>query len=504
MFSGRLAPAVLRRVLRVSRRRCPRPTVPPGRRVPGQPRHRQQPVRPLRRRRPDGDFVVVWTDAILDGSQEASGGSVQLRRSHSRQPVPRQHLHAECPAAARWWRPRATATSSSAWMSNGQVRSPTSTRSSASGSRPRAPRWGWSSRSTPRPPSTRVFPKIASDADGDFMVVWQADAADPNVPSTLGCSTPPAPRWAPSSGSTPSPPTSRATRRSPPARGATSSSPGRAPSRTAAVRHLAKRFNSAGAALAIEFQVNTFTSNNQYVPAIAAEADGDFTVVWQSKNQEGAGIDGLGIFGRRFSSSGIGQAIEFMVNTFTTNVQRKPHIGADDNGDFVVTWESWPGWFRHWHLRPARHRGRRPFGPVFKVNSYTVNDQKQIFTNSPFTTGQAVDFDADGDFVIAWDHRVSGRQRERRVRPALQAAPARVLDIDGNGMIDPLTDGLLILRDHFGFSGISPNQRRHRRQLHPLRRSNDHRLPHQPGLDPSTSTTTASSTPSPTGCSVVR
>src|SRR5262249_8672761 len=56
-----------------------------------------------------------------------------------------------------------------------------------------------------------------------------------------------------------------------------------------------------------EFHVNTFTTNIQSLPAIAADAAGNFVVVWQSRGQEpGGGYygDAGGIFGQRFDSAG--------------------------------------------------------------------------------------------------------------------------------------------------------------------------------------------------------
>ena len=208
--------------------------------------------------------------------------------------------------------------------------------------------------------------------------------------------------------------------------------------------------------LATEFQANSYTSNNQYTPAIAAEADGDFTVVWQSRNQEGASVDGLGIFGRRFTSSGVGQAIEFMVNTYTIQAQDKPQIGADDNGDFVVTWESLgqDGSFEGTFARRVSAAGA-PFGPAFQVNSYTVNNQKQIFTNTGLANGQAVDFDADGDFVIAWTTEYQDGNASAVFAQRFSLPPLAILDIDGNGVVDPLTDGILNLRHRFAFTGAS-------------------------------------------------
>jgi hypothetical protein len=59
--------------------------------------------------------------------------------------------------------------------------------------------------------------------------------------------------------------------------------------------------------------------------------------------------------------------------------------------------------------------------------------------------------DADGDFVVAWqgngqDGGLNGIFAQRFGIPA-------VLDIDSNGMVGPLTDGLLALRFLFGFTG---------------------------------------------------
>ena len=33
------------------------------------------------------------------------------------------------------------------------------------------------------------------------------------------------------------------------------------------------------------------------------------------------------------------------------------------------------------------------------------------------------------------------------------SGPKSVIDVDGNGVVDPLTDGLLVLRHGFGFTG---------------------------------------------------
>ena len=86
-----------------------------------------------------------------------------------------------------------------------------------------------------------------------------------------------------------------------------------------------------------ELQVNVFTSENQDRPAAAMNASGQFVVVWMSY-QDGSES---GIFGRRFASSGAAQGSEFQVNSYTTGDQREPAVAIDQDGAFVVVWQSY-------------------------------------------------------------------------------------------------------------------------------------------------------------------
>ena len=62
-----------------------------------------------------------------------------------------------------------------------------------------------------------------------------------------------------------------------------------------------------------EFQINTYTSGHQgLIVSAAADADGDFVVVWES-----VGAANVNIIGLRFASSGTALASEFQVNTHT-------------------------------------------------------------------------------------------------------------------------------------------------------------------------------------------
>jgi hypothetical protein len=99
----------------------------------------------------------------------------------------------------------------------------------------------------------------------------------------------------------------------------------------------AQRFASSGARIAVEFQINSYTLQIQTRPAVWMDDDGDFVVVWQSDYQDG---DDLGIFARRFTSAGAALAVEFQVNTYTAYSQERPAVALDADGDFVVVWDS--------------------------------------------------------------------------------------------------------------------------------------------------------------------
>src|SRR5262245_27674232 len=68
-----------------------------------------------------------------------------------------------------------------------------------------------------------------------------------------------------------------------------------------------------------EFQVNTYTAGAQIGPGIARENNGDFVVVWQSEQDQDG--EGKGVFGQRFSSSGAPLGAELQINVYTTNQQ---------------------------------------------------------------------------------------------------------------------------------------------------------------------------------------
>ena len=122
----------------------------------------------------------------------------------------------------------------------------------------------------------------------------------------------------------------------------------------------------------VEFQVNSHTTSAQWVPGVASDANGNFVVVWASDGQDGSGH---GVFGQRFGASGVPQGSELQVNSYTTGQQFDPAVGSDASGNFVVTWESIQDGSALGIFGQRFSTSGLPQGAEFQVNSYTTNDQ---------------------------------------------------------------------------------------------------------------------------------
>src|SRR5262245_14426141 len=104
-----------------------------------------------------------------------------------------------------------------------------------------------------------------------------------------------------------------------------------------------QRYDSAGSPVGSQFQVNTYTTNFQETPSVARDADGDFVIVCGGFGSFGNDIGLVGstsVQAQRYNSAGSALGGQFQVNTYTTNGQDNPSVAADPDGDFVVVWES--------------------------------------------------------------------------------------------------------------------------------------------------------------------
>jgi hypothetical protein len=188
-----------------------------------------------------------------------------------------------------------------------------------------------------------------------------------------------------------------------------------------------QRYAAGGAAVGSEFQVNTYTTNDQYAPAVAVDAGGNFVVVWASYGQDGSGA---GVFGQRYAAGGAAVGGEFRVNTYTTGIQFVPAVAMDAGGNFVVVWQSYTQDGSGRGIFGQRYAaGGAPVGSEFRVNTYTTNDQ----------SFPAVAMDAGGNFVVVWQsglqdgssYGVFGQRYGGLFPSALTVDPA------SNGVLEP-------------------------------------------------------------------
>ncbi|HIG79883.1 MAG TPA: calcium-binding protein [Cycloclasticus sp.] len=103
-------------------------------------------------------------------------------------------------------------------------------------------------------------------------------------------------------------------------------------------RVYAQIYDANGSTVGTEFQVNTYTTNYQVAPSIAALADGGFVVTWQSDGQDGSGN---GIYAQRYDANGSVNGTEFQVHTYTSTHFGNQSITALSDGGFVITWDSY-------------------------------------------------------------------------------------------------------------------------------------------------------------------
>lgn len=135
----------------------------------------------------------------------------------------------------------------------------------------------------------QVEPDVATDPDGNFVVVWTSDASaggDASGTSIQG-----------------------------------------------------QRFDSTGSPLGSEFQVNTTTSGDQSEPVVEMAPSGSFVVVWKSAASAGTDASGTSIQAQRYSAAGTPVGSEFQVNTTTLGDQSSPDISMRDGGSFLVVWQ---------------------------------------------------------------------------------------------------------------------------------------------------------------------
>ncbi|MCP3912054.1 MAG: hypothetical protein GY713_13975 [Actinomycetia bacterium] len=101
-----------------------------------------------------------------------------------------------------------------------------------------------------------------------------------------------------------------------------------------------QRYASDGSRVDDEFQVNSYTTDHQFDPSVSLDADGDFVIVWDSRGSGDTDSDGWSVQGQRYASDGSTVGSQFQVNTYTTDDQTRTAVALEADGDFVVVWDS--------------------------------------------------------------------------------------------------------------------------------------------------------------------
>ncbi len=145
-----------------------------------------------------------------------------------------------------------------------------------------------------------------------------------------------------------------------------------------------------------DFQVNTYTTNSQSLPSVGALCD-RFIVVWSSNGSFGSDTFFHSIQGRFVDTAGIGIGAEFQVNTYTTSFAIWPDTSALSCSAFVVVWQSEGSYGSDNSLASVLGQRFRAdgstLGPEFQINSYTTNKQRY-----PDAAAEA-----DGSFLVVWE-----------------------------------------------------------------------------------------------------
>jgi len=150
-----------------------------------------------------------------------------------------------------------------------------------------------------------------------------------------------------------------------------------------------RRVDPAAGPFGSDFQVNTYTTNWQTDAAVATAQDGSFVVAWESGL---TGVpDGDTIRARRFNSAGVPVGDDFLVNTNAALRKADPDLGIAPDGSTLVVWEAGDNLDRDIRARFYSSTGL-PQGGDFVINSYTTD----------FQANPAVALDPSGGFIVVW------------------------------------------------------------------------------------------------------
>jgi hypothetical protein len=156
---------------------------------------------------------------------------------------------------------------------------------------------------------------------------------------------------------------------------------------------MARRYGVDGKPKAGEFKVNTYTTDSQWRPDVAADQAGNFVVAWESVGEDG---DLEGVYGQRYVNTGTKNGAAFRLSVQTANEQLRPKLAMQPTGAFAATWETYsaPG-------GAGYDIGVRCFDKNGAATSQDV--LANTFTTGAQTRPQIASVpDGTGRFIVTW------------------------------------------------------------------------------------------------------
>jgi len=156
----------------------------------------------------------------------------------------------------------------------------------------------------------------------------------------------------------------------------------------------ARRFDAAGAAIGPEVRVNQTLANDQTDPRVAVDAAGNFVITWARQGQDGDSAGETNIYARVYDSTGTAVTGEFLVNQTTLNNQATPAVAMDGpTGEFMIAWAGFDPVGGDWNIFARRYdvTGAALDGEIV-VNTTMAGDQ----------IDPDVGVDVFGEFGVVW------------------------------------------------------------------------------------------------------
>lgn len=174
----------------------------------------------------------------------------------------------------------------------------------------------------------------------------------------------------------------------------------------------ARHFDSTGAPTDTAFRVSeNYPFDNNYLPDVSMDADGDFVIVWYDCR------NGLpDIYGQRYDKNCNPQDTNFKVNDYAGNSRKSrwPAVTMNDSGYFMITWTGRPSQtLTRIYAKIYDYRGN-PVDTNFVISSTVGNNEHT-----------SISCDDSSNFVITWTNVSTGLRADYNIY-------GQRLDLSGN------------------------------------------------------------------------